>query len=150
MTASLYLHTTFFQFSTRSLSAVFTLSSTLRMYKPTTTNRVSQWMKSQTYLKPQFDFKNHWHWHLFSFLFLCNLFFLNKKVSTGLVYFVLTICLLTFGMRPIQFHKYIAISAIWQYVVCVKSTVKISSIFVAFLENINFNYFWKNLHSARW
>ena len=44
-------------------------------------------MKSQTYLKPQFDFKNHWH--LFSFLFrkkkyICNLFFLNKKVSTGL------------------------------------------------------------------
>ena len=28
---------------------------------------------------------------------------------------------------------------IWRYVVNVKSTVKISSIFVAFLENINFN-----------
>ena len=29
---------------------------------------------------------------------------------------------------------------IWQYVVNVKSTVKISSIFVAFLENKNFMY----------
>ena len=28
--------------------------------------------------------------------------------------------------------------SIWQYVVSVKSTVKISSIFVAFLENMNF------------
>ena len=30
--------------------------------------------------------------------------------------------------------------SIWRYVVFVKSTVKISSIFVAFLENINFNH----------
>ena len=29
--------------------------------------------------------------------------------------------------------------AIWHYVLSVKSTVKISSIFVAFLENTNFN-----------
>ena len=29
--------------------------------------------------------------------------------------------------------------SIWHYVLDVKSTVKISSIFVAFLENINFN-----------
>jgi hypothetical protein len=29
--------------------------------------------------------------------------------------------------------------SIWHYVVSVKSTVKISSIFVAFLENMNFN-----------
>ena len=28
--------------------------------------------------------------------------------------------------------------SIWQYVVSVESTVKISSIFVAFLENMNF------------
>ena len=30
--------------------------------------------------------------------------------------------------------------SIWHYVVSVKSTVKISSIFVAFLENKNFNW----------
>ena len=30
--------------------------------------------------------------------------------------------------------------SIWHYVVSVKSTVKISSIFVAFLENTNFNH----------
>ena len=29
--------------------------------------------------------------------------------------------------------------SIWQYVVTVKLTVKISSIFVAFFENMNFN-----------
>ena len=34
---------------------------------------------------------------------------------------------------------------IWHYVVSVKSTVKISSIFVAFLENTNFN--WLGLKS---
>ena len=32
--------------------------------------------------------------------------------------------------------------SIWHYVVNVKSTVKISSIFVAFLENMNFNIFF--------
>ena len=31
-------------------------------------------------------------------------------------------------------------SSIWRYLVSVKSTVKISSIFVAFLENTNFNF----------
>ena len=31
--------------------------------------------------------------------------------------------------------------SIWRYVVCVKSTVKILSIFVAFLENMNFTDF---------
>jgi hypothetical protein len=30
--------------------------------------------------------------------------------------------------------------SIWRYVVNVKSTVKISSIFLAFLENMNFNF----------
>ena len=31
-------------------------------------------------------------------------------------------------------------SSIWHYVVNVKSTVKISSVFVAFLENMNFTW----------
>ena len=38
--------------------------------------------------------------------------------------------------------------SIWHYVVSVKLTVKISSIFVAFLENTSFtfhNYFEKNI-----
>ena len=45
--------------------------------------------------------------------------------------------------------------SIWQYVVSVKSTVKISSIFVAFLENTNFKHwsgFWTTicLHCLCW
>ena len=32
--------------------------------------------------------------------------------------------------------------SIWRYLVSVKSMVKISSIFVAFLENMNFNWFF--------
>ena len=31
---------------------------------------------------------------------------------------------------------------IWSYVVNVKSAVKILSIFIAFLENVNFSNFW--------
>ena len=36
--------------------------------------------------------------------------------------------------------------SIWHYVVSVKSTVKISSIFVAFLENMNFTETLKTYH----
>ena len=42
-----------------------------------------------------------------------------------------------FLRRPQKLTKFSL--SIWQYVVTVKSTVKISSIYVAFLENINFN-----------
>ena len=45
-----------------------------------------------------------------------------------------------FLIRPQKLTK--SSPSIWHYVVSVKSTVKISSIFVAFLENMNFTYLW--------
>ena len=40
--------------------------------------------------------------------------------------------------------------SIWGYVVSVKSTVKISSIFVAFLENMNFKKLDQQVHMLAW
>ena len=42
-----------------------------------------------------------------------------------------------FSKKAIKFDEIFTV--IWHYVVNVKLTVKISSIFVAFLENMNFN-----------
>ena len=42
-----------------------------------------------------------------------------------------------------MFSKKTTKISIWHYVASVKSTVKISSILVAFLENMNFKRSWK-------
>ena len=66
----------------------------------------------------------------------------GAKLVIPLVFYSESSCFLR---RPHKLTK--SLPPIWLYVVSVKLTVKISLIFVAFLENANFNIYWYNLQT---